>query len=596
MSKLNDLTIGNYVILARLGAGGMGTVYKAEHRRMKRVVAIKVLSKQVATSETFLQRFQREVEAVARLSHPNIVMAFDADESEAGHFLVMEYVDGQDLETTVRERGPLTVAGAVDCVIQAARALSYAHAQGIIHRDIKPANLLRDVRGVVKVADLGLARMNDSLGQATPETSGLTQAGTIMGTVDFMPPEQAMGLTNTDHRGDIYSLGCTLYYLLTGHAPYSGPTLMAILIQHRDGPIPNLCEVCKDAPAGLEQVFKRMVAKEPEQRYASMQEVIEALELLGFSAAGSGAREDRVSAATSADSAQTAVFEAGLLPSVGSTASLRATAQTIDLSSSAVAGNVATSVLLVEPSRTQLGIIRKYLQELGIKSIAAAASGAQALEAARVSPVSVIISAMHLPDMTGLALVDQIRTTSAFAGTGFVLITSQSDADHAHLAKQSQGVVLLSKPFDSAQLSHALRRASAGRPRPETPGAPRGPASLRVLVADDSSAARIQIRSVLTGLGVGHIVEVQDGAEARACLEKEPYDLVVTDYNMPRLDGRGLIDFIRHHSSNPDVPVILVTTETDPEKLDAVRQLGVSAMCDKSFKLEVVHAVMEKLR
>jgi two-component system chemotaxis response regulator CheY len=177
-----------------------------------------------------------------------------------------------------------------------------------------------------------------------------------------------------------------------------------------------------------------------------------------------------------------------------------------------------------------------------------------------------------------------------------VLITSQSDADQAHRASQMQNVVMLSKPFDSAKLSWALHQTDAVRIQKSTPAEQRSPASLRVLVADDSSTARIQIRSVLTGLGVGHIVEVQDGAEARACLEKESYDLVVTDYNMPRLDGRGLIDFIRRHSSNPDVPVILVTTETDPAKLDAVRQLGVSAMCDKSFKLEVVHAVMEKLR
>src|SRR5262249_50600991 len=265
--QFEALVIGNYVILDRLGAGGMGTVFKARHRRMKRVVAIKVLSKQVAESETFVQRFQREVEAVARLSHPNIVMAFDADEAEAGHFLVMEYVNGRDLDSEVKTNGPLPVPDAVDCVLQAARALAYAHAQGIIHRDIKPANLLRDVSGAVKVADLGLARFNDTLGKPVGESSGITQAGTIMGTVDFMPPEQALGLTNIDQRADIYSLGCTLYFLLTGQPVFPGKTLMAILLKHREAPIPSLRGKCPMAPEALDQTFQRMVAKKPEERF-----------------------------------------------------------------------------------------------------------------------------------------------------------------------------------------------------------------------------------------------------------------------------------------------------------------------------------------
>jgi serine/threonine protein kinase len=146
--KFAELVIGNYEVLDRLGAGGMGTVYKARHRRMKRIVALKVLAKNLGQAPAFVQRFQREVEAVARLSHPQIVMAFDADEAEAGHFLVMEFVNGRDLATDVHERGPLPVREAADGVLQAARAMEYAHGRGIVHRDIKPANLLRDVGGV----------------------------------------------------------------------------------------------------------------------------------------------------------------------------------------------------------------------------------------------------------------------------------------------------------------------------------------------------------------------------------------------------------------------------------------------------------------
>src|SRR5262245_12350875 len=237
--RFEGLVIGNYEVLDRLGQGGMGTVFKARHRRMKRVVAIKVLSREVAKSENFIKRFQREVEAVARLNHPNIVMAYDADEAEVGHFLVMEFVNGRDLASEVQKRGSLRAAEALDCTLQAARALEYSHSQGNIHRYIKPANRLRDFSGLVKVADLGLARFEESGGKPD-DASALTQAGTIMGTADYMSPEQAMGAANIDHRTDIYSLGCTLCFLLLGKPPYQGPTMMAVLLKHRDAPIPSL--------------------------------------------------------------------------------------------------------------------------------------------------------------------------------------------------------------------------------------------------------------------------------------------------------------------------------------------------------------------
>src|SRR5262249_44978451 len=196
----------------RRGRAGRPPVSKPRHKRMRRIVAIKVLSREVAQDERFIKRFQREVEAVARLSHPNIVMAHDADEADVGHFLVMEFVNGRDLATEVEERGPLPVHEALDCLLQAARALDYAHGQGVIHRDIKPPNLMRDAHGVVKVADLGLARFRDPPGRTVAARSALTQAGSIMGTVDYMSPEQAIGSTDIDHRTDVYSLGGTLHY------------------------------------------------------------------------------------------------------------------------------------------------------------------------------------------------------------------------------------------------------------------------------------------------------------------------------------------------------------------------------------------------
>jgi serine/threonine protein kinase/CheY-like chemotaxis protein len=584
--RFAELVIGNYQVLDRLGAGGMGTVYKARHRRMKRVVAIKVLSRSASQSETFVQRFQREVEAVARLSHPNIVVAHDADEAEVGHFLVMEFVNGRDLATEVEERGPLPVAEAVECILQASRALDYAHGQGIIHRDIKPANLLRDVSGVVKVADLGLARFNDTLGRPSQEASTLTQAGTIMGTVDFMPPEQALGLTNVDHRADIYSLGCTLYYLVIGRPPYQAETLMATLLEHRDAPIPSLAAARPEVAATLDRIFRRMVAKKPEERFASMAEVVRVLE--GLTLVPVPQPEQPVERAAPVRAASTPTVD--LVAGGPSPAPVESSREGVDRAAARAPEAGGATVLLVEPSRSQAVIIRGYLQTLGFQHVATAPSGQKALEIARTDRPQVVLSAMHLPDMTGVQLAERIRAEAQLATAGFILITSQADTQEANALSQAGNTVRLPKPFDADRLAQALATATGSAPRHG-----RRSGDLRVLVVDDSAAARAHIRIVLAGLGLRYIAEASDGAEAVSLLTREEFGLVVTDYNMPRIDGRGLIDFIRHHSSTPSLPVIVVTTETDPAKLAAVRQLGVLAICDKSFGPEVVRGVLERL-
>jgi serine/threonine protein kinase len=579
--RFEELVIGNYQVLDRLGAGAMGTVYKARHKRMKRVVAIKVLSRTVSQNEKLVRRFQREVEAVARLSHPNIVMAHDADEAEVGHFLVMEFVNGRDLASEVQQRGPLPILEAVNCIVQAGRALNYAHEQGIVHRDIKPANLMRDIHGVVKVADLGLARFNDTFGRPTEEMAALTQAGSIMGTVDYMSPEQAMGLTDIDHRADIYSLGCTLYFLLIGSPPFPGNSLMAILLKHREAPPPSLCTARSEIPASLDSIFRRMVAKKLEERFSSMAEVAQALESLQL---GPQLQAKPTTPSTTARS----------IPSIPSeTAASELSNQTVDLVP-AGASRSGMTALLVEPSRSQAVIIRTYLQGLGFSDISILSSGQQALEAAGNAPPSVVLSAMHLKDMTGLELARRMRSEEAFGGVGFVLISSESDAQELGSLSQAGHIIRLTKPFTADQLARALAAATGSSPPSPAAAAPNAAGKIRVLVVDDSDAARGHIRRVLTGAGLDCIAEAKDGEHAKTLLEKGAFDLVVTDYNMPRLDGSGLIDFIRNHSSTPSVPVILVTTETDPAKLDAVRRLGVSAICDKSFPLEVIHKILQQ--
>ena len=274
--RAKSLILGNYTILDRIGAGGMGQVFKAEHRRMKRIVAIKMLPRNVTKDAAAVARFQREVEAAARLSHANIVAAYDADEAGGVHFLAMEYVEGSDLSALVKKNGRLPVAKAVNYVLQAARGLEFAHAEGVVHRDIKPANLLLDKKGVVKILDMGLARIDP--GGAAAAQAELTGTGAVLGTIDYMAPEQALSAKHVDARADIYSLGCTLHYLLVGKAVYGGDTLMARLLAHRENPIPSLGA---GVPEQVEAVFRKMVAKSIEDRYQTMSQVVADLEQCG---------------------------------------------------------------------------------------------------------------------------------------------------------------------------------------------------------------------------------------------------------------------------------------------------------------------------
>ena len=277
--KTKGLVLGDYVVLDEIGAGGMGQVFKAWHRTMERTVALKKLPQKTMRSPQAVERFHREVKAAARLEHPNIVTAYDAGEAEGIHFLVMQYVDGHDLAEVLAERGPLPVAEAVDYMIQAARGLEYAHDQGVVHRDIKPANLLLDQRGTVKILDMGLARMHQQdRPMETARSDRLTESGQVMGTFDYMAPEQAEDTHHADRQADVYALGCTLYRLLTGDPPYQGETAIQVLLAHREAAIPSLCEARPDVPARLGAVCQKMMAKRPEDRQPSMAAVVADLE------------------------------------------------------------------------------------------------------------------------------------------------------------------------------------------------------------------------------------------------------------------------------------------------------------------------------
>jgi len=292
-----ELLLGNYVLLERLGEGSMGSVFKARHRKSGRTVALKLVRRDRLENPNAVERFRREIRALAQLVHPNVVLAHDADWVGDVNFFTMEYVEGQDLSKRVKQRGPLPVWEACEYVRQAALGLQHAHEQGVVHRDIKPSNLLVTADGsTVKILDMGLARFVGPLADEG-HFPALTQLKKVLGTPDYISPEQARDSRRVDIRADLYSLGCTFYHLLAGHAPFSGGSSVDKLLRHcaeepppvnaargkrlaelrRAHPDWPLADVEETVPPEVEEVLEKLMAKRPEDRFQTPAEVVEVL-------------------------------------------------------------------------------------------------------------------------------------------------------------------------------------------------------------------------------------------------------------------------------------------------------------------------------
>jgi tRNA A-37 threonylcarbamoyl transferase component Bud32 len=272
--KYKGFFLGRYKLLKHIGSGGMSSVYLAEHTLMHRLRAVKVLPKGRVHDSSYLARFIREAQATAALNHPNIVRAYDVDNEGDTYYLVMEFIEGRDLQNVVKQDGPMPLETACNFIAQAAEGLSYAHANNLIHRDVKPANLLVDGKGVVKILDLGLALFSDD------EKASLTVAHNenVLGTADYLSPEQAVNSHKIDMRADIYSLGCTLYYFLTGQPPFSDGTLAQRIAKHQTTMPDDIRKKRPDCPRDLVDICEKMMQKRPERRYANMRQVADALE------------------------------------------------------------------------------------------------------------------------------------------------------------------------------------------------------------------------------------------------------------------------------------------------------------------------------
>jgi serine/threonine protein kinase len=265
-----------YRVEELLGAGGMGVVYRATHRLMGRTVALKVIHRRLSERPAFVDRFRHEVQAVARLAHANLVTAYDADRAGDVHFLVMEYVEGTALDRLVRRDGPLPAALACDVVRQAALGLHHAHERGLVHRDVKPSNILLTPAGAVKVLDFGLAQL------AATEAPDEAPAGSapLIGTPDYVAPEQARDPASAGARADVYGLGCTLYFLLTGQPPFPGGSVLQKLLAHQDRPPRPVTELRADVPPALATVLERMIAKDSIRRHPTAAAVADDLSRL----------------------------------------------------------------------------------------------------------------------------------------------------------------------------------------------------------------------------------------------------------------------------------------------------------------------------
>ena len=258
---VGELIADRYELEELVGTGGMASVYRARDRLLERNVAIKILHEHYSRDDDYVERFRREARAAAKLSHPNIVTVIDRGEADGRQFIVFEYVDGQNLKQLIANRGRLPVRDALELGTEIGRALTFAHAQGLVHRDVKPQNVLLG-GGDVKVTDFGIARSLDV-------NIGLTQTGTVLGTWEYVSPEQATG-RGVDERTDVYSLGVVIYELLAGEPPYSGDSFVAVAMRHVNDPVPSVSAARPDVPLRVDAALQRAMAKDPDDRFQSM--------------------------------------------------------------------------------------------------------------------------------------------------------------------------------------------------------------------------------------------------------------------------------------------------------------------------------------
>ncbi len=418
------LILGNYRVLERLGAGGMGVVFRAEHIRMRRQVAIKVLPFGPEHDPRLLRRFMTEIRAIAQLQHPNIVGAIDAGETSdrSGtvlHFFVMEYVPGQDLEEYVRAQGPLPPAKACDLMHQVASALAEAHKHNLVHRDIKPSNIQITPEGQAKLLDFGLARRL---------RSGTTEPGTLLGTLDYMAPEQIQDASGVDIRADLYGLGGVLYWCLTGETPFPSKGSMVEELAARMHKLPpSVCGKRPNVPAELNHLVKKLMALQPDDRFATPQEVMRAL--LPF------------------------------LKSDGQEFLPRVEPMPVRDGGPDTPGAPRVHQVLIVDDEPSIRTFSKFVLHSDGLQCAEVGAGLEALEAVRQKNYDLILLDVNLPDMEGTDVCKKLREHPPCPNLKIIMVSGGTNGDIMAQLLLSGADDFLTKPFSLVQLQARVKAA-----------------------------------------------------------------------------------------------------------------------------------------
>jgi CheY-like chemotaxis protein len=415
--------LGRYKLLSALGGGSMGIVYLAEHVRMRRRAALKILPTHFVEDPKRLELFYRESEATAALDHPNVVRAYDVDNEGETYYLVMEYVDGVNLNQLVARDGPLPCGIAAEYMRQAADGLAHAHERGIIHCDVKPANLMLDASGRIKILDMGLSHWEEV--EASPRRGALQ----ISGTPSFLAPEVGLGHAKVEAASDIYSLGCTFYFLLTGQPPFSGDTLSEILQRHAHDAPPRPSAHDAGVPAELEEIYLQMMAKRPRDRLAGALQVRDALQ-----------NWQTIAAAAQRDPAAR--------PSGGM-------------------GGERCLVLVAEDDEVTRQMLVLQLEKAGFE-VWAAADGREAMDRLDAR-VSVCLFDLNMPAANGMDCLRYVQRTHP--ETPVIILTASGEIQDAIAAMRDGAFDYLTKPCRIANVLARLEEAVRARLRSAEDGA-----------------------------------------------------------------------------------------------------------------------------
>ncbi len=430
-------TLGPYRLEEKLGEGGMGVVFRAVHTKLDKVVAVKILSATFIHHPDAAARFQREMKAVGRVTHPHVVQAFDAGEINGTHYLAMEFVNGQDLATILRERGPLPLGTSCRLIREAADALAAAHTAGLVHRDVKPSNLLLDPQGRVKLLDLGLSRL---LTRDDKPGTDLTTLGQIFGTADYMAPEQWDDPRKADARTDLYALGCTLFHLLTGQPPFASGEYLTVFSKmqgHISAAMPEVTDFAPQTPATVIEVCRRLMSKKPEERFQSAEDVVRAL--ASFAQAEIVLPPLREPGGADADRRPSTSMSHQFETDCGSKPVVDATPPTTRMSSGSADSSLkreftsslsihlvrAGLVLLADDNEYDRRAFRRLIEKLG-HHVIEAENGEEALELLAEQPVDLILLDLKMPVMSGEEVFEQLQASDRLQKIPVLILSGSS--------------------------------------------------------------------------------------------------------------------------------------------------------------------------